>query len=83
MPEPSGGPRIEVDGATIVALPGETVAAALLRCGRLRRSVTGEPRAPLCGMGSCYECRARVDGVALVRTCLTAARDGMVVRLDA
>ncbi len=34
-----------------------------------RTSVTGEPRAPLCGMGVCMECRATVDGVPHQRTC--------------
>ena len=32
----------------------------------LRRSVSGEPRSALCGMGSCHECRDRDGG----RTCL-------------
>ena len=39
----------------------------------------GEPRAPICGMGICHECRVTVDGVAQVRSCLTTVRDGMVV----
>ena len=39
------------------------------RAARRRRacvspSVSGEPRAPLCGMGICYECRVTIDGVA-------------------
>ena len=46
----------------------------------LRVSLSGEPRGGLCGMGSCYECRARVDG-QLRRTCLTPAKDGMTVEL--
>jgi sarcosine oxidase subunit alpha len=43
------------------------------------RSVSGEPRAPLCGMGICMECRATVDGVAHVRTCQVTVKDGMRV----
>ena len=39
----------------------------------------GEPRAPICGMGICHECRVTVDGVAQVRSCLTTVRDGTVV----
>lgn len=34
-----------------------------------RRSVSGEPRGPLCGMGICFECRATVSGVPHRRTC--------------
>ncbi len=48
-----------------------SIAASLLADGvtSLRRSVTDEPRGPLCGMGICFECRARVDGVEHQRTC--------------
>ena len=43
------------------------------------RSVSGEPRAPLCGMGTCYECRVTIDGVAHRRACLVTVADGMHV----
>lgn len=81
MPDPI---RIRVDGAVIETAPGTTVSAALLASGRLatRRSVTGMPRGPLCGMGICYECRVTVDGVEHVRGCQTLCRDGMEVQLD-
>lgn len=81
MPDPI---RIRVDGAVIETAPGTTVSAALLASGRLaaRRSVTGSPRGPLCGMGICYECRVTVDGVEHVRGCQTLCRDGMEVELD-
>ena len=60
---------------------GVTVAAALLDVGAsaFRRSVSGEPRAPLCGMGTCYECRVTIDGVAHRRACLVTVADGMHV----
>ncbi|MEZ4650125.1 MAG: FAD-dependent oxidoreductase [Candidatus Eisenbacteria bacterium] len=41
-----------------------------------------EPRAPICGMGICHECRVTVDGVPQVRSCLTVVRPGMVVTSD-
>jgi hypothetical protein len=44
-----------------------------------RFSVSGEARGPLCGMGICMECRATVDGVAQMRTCLLACAAGMEV----
>jgi sarcosine oxidase subunit alpha len=40
------------------------------------------PRAPLCGMGVCFECRVQVDGVAHVRACMTPVSDGMQVVTD-
>ncbi len=74
-----GDVTIVVDGAPRI-VPGDvTVAVALLNAGvfAFRRDLSGAPRAPLCGMGSCFECRVRVDGVANVRSCLLPVRDGM------
>lgn len=68
-----------------VSVPaGCTVAAAVLQSGEVsfRRSVTGEPRGPLCGMGICFECRVYVNGVAHVRSCQTLCENGMDVRTD-
>ncbi len=42
----------------------------------LRRSATGEPRGPLCGMGTCFECRVTIDGVPHRRSCAEIVRDG-------
>ncbi len=60
---------------------GITVAAALLDLGvtAFRRSVTGEPRGPVCGMGVCYECRVTIDGVPNRRACIVPVANGMVV----
>jgi sarcosine oxidase subunit alpha len=40
------------------------------------------PRAPLCGMGVCFECRVCVDGHPHALACMTLARDGMRVNTD-
>lgn len=68
----------------IVAPHGASVAAALLLAGVLafRRSVSGEPRAPLCGMGVCHECRVTIDGVPHRRSCLVTVRDGLHVTME-
>jgi sarcosine oxidase subunit alpha len=73
---------ITVDGRSLEVTAGTSVAAALLDAGvtAFRRSTTGEPRAPLCGMGICYECRVTLDGVAHRRACLVPVAAGMVVR---
>jgi len=71
---------IVVDGRCIDATSGMTVAAALLHAGiPSRKSVRGEPRAPLCGMGICFECAATVDGEPLRRTCQMLCRASMEV----
>lgn len=58
-----------------------TVAAALLGLGitAFRRDLGSAPRAPICGMGTCHECRVTIDGVTEVRSCLVGVRDGMRV----
>ena len=53
------------------------VLAAGVTC--FRRSVRGEARAPLCGMGICFECRVTIDGVAHCRSCQSVCRAGMEV----
>ena len=69
----------------VVSLPaGSMIASAVLESDAtsFRRSVTGEPRGPLCGMGICFECRLTVNGVAHVRSCQTVCENGMDVRTD-
>jgi len=73
--------RIRVDGREIEVAPGQSLAAALLGAGvaAFRTSATGEPRGPVCGMGTCFECRVVVDGVPHRRACLEPLREGMRV----
>lgn len=72
---------ITVNGLVVRCAAGVTVAAALLNAGVaiFRRSLAGEPRGPLCGMGTCQECRATINGRAHVRACMTQVEDGMTV----
>lgn len=76
--------RLTINSRAIAVPEGTTVAAAVLIAGfpAARRSVTGQPRGPLCGMGVCFECRATVDGLAQRRTCQTPCREGMEVATD-
>ena len=73
--------RLTVDGHEVRVPAGAIVAAAIARAGRnaYRRSVHGEPRAPLCGMGICFECRVTIDGRPHVLSCQTLCEDGMQV----
>ena len=71
---------LSVNGNTVRVNAGASVAAAMMQAGAAcHLSVSGDPRAPLCGMGICMECRATVDGVAHARTCQVMAREGMQV----
>jgi len=73
-----------VNGVSVTMPAGSMVSAAILKTGvaEFRRSVTGELRGPLCGMGICFECRVTIDGEAHCRSCQTVCRDGMDVRTD-
>lgn len=73
------GVTIEVDGRRVQAREGDTVAMALLRAG-VSRGGERSGRGLFCGMGSCFECHAEVDGEPFVRTCLLGVRAGMRIR---
>jgi sarcosine oxidase subunit alpha len=75
---------ITVNGARISVPAGAMVATAVAMAGAatFRRSVTGEPRGPLCGMGICFECRIQINGQAHQRSCQIPCQSGMEVRTD-
>lgn len=75
--------ELKVNGATVSVPPGSTVAVAIALAGAAcRRSVSGEMRGPLCGMGICFECRAAIDGKKYCRTCQVLCRPGMEINTD-
>ena len=73
-----------VNGQPVEVRVGTVVAAALAQAGvtRFRRSLLGEPRGPLCGMGVCCECRVTINGQPHCRSCLTVCEPGMEIRTD-
>lgn len=81
---PTDTVRVEINGNAVHVSAGTTVAAAVINTGvtAFRRSVGGEARGPLCGMGICYECRVTIDGTAHARSCQIVCREGMRVRTD-
>jgi D-hydroxyproline dehydrogenase subunit gamma len=71
-----------IDGRSVAAEPGESVAAVLLRQAEgwsRTTSVSESPRAPFCMMGVCFECLIEVDGEGSVQGCLRRVRDGMSI----
>ena len=75
---------LAVNGIAVEMPAGSLVSAAILKSGAyaFRRSVTGEPRGPLCGMGICFECRVTIDGEQHCRSCQTVCRNGMDVQTE-
>ena len=74
--------RVTIDGHEVDVPEGCSVLAAIARAGVtvFRRSVTGQPRGPLCGMGTCFECRVTIDGQPDLRSCQLPCEPGMDVR---
>jgi hypothetical protein len=73
---------LTVDGRQIRARAGDSVAAAMLAAGMLdcrETPVSGQPRAPYCLMGVCFDCLVTIDGVPNRQGCLVAVADGMRV----
>jgi aerobic-type carbon monoxide dehydrogenase small subunit (CoxS/CutS family) len=76
--------QITINRKPVIVTAGTSVAAALLNAGAVifRRSVTGEPRLPLCGMGICLECRVTIDGRPHQKSCQLPVQPGMEVLTD-
>lgn len=77
--------EIRVDGRTVRAMDGQSVAGALHQAGIVvlrRNRVTGEPRGAFCGMGVCFDCELTIDGIHGQRACLTHVRTGMRIETD-
>lgn len=76
--------QLRVNGKAVSVAAGTVVAAAVALAGqtRFRRSVGGEARGPLCGMGICMECRVNINGFAHSRSCQIVCEQAMEVRTD-
>lgn len=77
-PADIGFVTVFIAGTPMPVRAGTSVAAALAQQhpGTTRRSVTGRLRAPLCGMGVCYECRVQIDERECL-ACQTVCAEGM------
>jgi sarcosine oxidase subunit alpha len=76
---------LTIDGRAVSAYAGETLATVLLVEGvtAFHRTPSGQPRAPYCNMGTCFECQVRVSAcdsdVRWRRACMCPVVDGMRV----
>ena len=74
---------ITVDGRELLAREGETIAATLLAHGITVFRHTKkfhEPRGIFCGIGQCTDCIMEVNGQPNIKTCVTMAEPGMIVK---
>ncbi len=72
---------VAINGNKLSVQRGITVAAAVALSGldASRRSVSGDLRGPLCGMGICYECRVTIDGEPHRVSCQVRVEEGMEI----
>ncbi len=75
----------EFEGQTLTAPKGVTVAAALMQNQVLHfrdSPVSGEPRAPYCQMGVCFECLVQINGAQNRQSCMTTIEEGMQIHMQ-
>jgi sarcosine oxidase subunit alpha len=83
LQQPDEALAVHVDGETVSAPRGISVAALLLSLGKARRThVLGDARAPHCLMGVCFECLVTVDGVGNLQGCLVEVAEGMDIAVQ-
>jgi D-hydroxyproline dehydrogenase subunit gamma len=75
---------VQINGKSVRVASGSSVAAAVAIASGdanvvTRRSVSGTPRGPLCGMGICQECSVTIDGMRHRLACQTICTQGMSV----
>jgi len=76
--------QLRINGKTVSVTAGTVVAAAVAQAGqtRFRRSVGGQARGPLCGMGICMECAVTINVQPHSRSCQAVCEQAMEVRTD-
>jgi predicted molibdopterin-dependent oxidoreductase YjgC len=74
---------VDIEGEPVSVPAGASVAAAVLARGLIpTRStpVSGQPRAPFCMMGVCFDCVMEIDGRPNRQACMVQVREGMRIR---
>ena len=77
---------VVINGKPLSVPRGCTAAAAMLLAGgghTRTTALSGEPRAPYCMMGVCFECLMEINGEANQQGCLVVVSEGMrIARQD-
>ena len=74
---------VRVNGKLVTVRAGSTVAVAVVTSGATcRASVTGQSRSPLCGMGTCFECRVAINGEPQRRSCQVLCEANMEIEAN-
>ncbi len=76
---------IQVDGESVTAYRGETLATVLLVMGKIAMRKTFQSqtlRGFYCGMGICHECLVVLEDETKVRACQTLAEPSMKIKTN-
>jgi D-hydroxyproline dehydrogenase subunit gamma len=74
---------MRINGKEVVVPQGTTVAVAVLLTGGFcRTSISGQRRAPFCGIGICFECRVTINDQRHRLSCQQLCEAGMEIRSD-
>ena len=74
---------IQVDGESVNAYHGETLAAVLLSAGKMvmrKTFKTQKATGYYCGMGICHECLVEMEDGTKIRSCQTLAEPHMEIK---
>lgn len=74
--------EVTVDGEKVPAVPGEAVLSTLFAIGKrtISKNDHGVVTGAYCGMGICYCCLVRIDGIVKQRACQVEVREGMSIQ---
>ena len=76
---------LQVDGESVKAYHGETLATVLLVMGKIAMRKTFQARTLRgyhCGMGICHECLVELEDGTKVRACQTLAEPSMKIKTN-
>ena len=81
-PVPATAFTVIVDGKQVKACTGESVLNLLFALGKRSISTTNYGRnvGAYCGMGTCFSCTVRIDGLENQRACQRIVREGMNIQ---
>lgn len=74
---------ITINGLALRVPASWTVAAAIWNSASIAPTRFSQtPRAALCAMGSCFECRVTINGRSGERACMRTCEQGMFITTD-
>ncbi|HJS51454.1 MAG TPA: (2Fe-2S)-binding protein [Pyrinomonadaceae bacterium] len=76
--------KLTINSVPVEVAEGTTLAVAILASDveKFRTSVAGQPRGPLCGMGTCFDCRVTINGLKHQRSCTRLVEEAMEIVTD-